>query len=216
MSRDKCPKVDIDPAGSGGDHHNTTFTLNDRDGFYKDVIVKALPGTQGLLNQYRNVKTFAEFKDDIEMFDLTGAGSLSAFAVMEAVSQMDKIVDEAKEIEKKIREEFILNIIMGLLFFIPFIGPAGGGAVATGVRSLLLLIEGSGEVGLAVYSVVNDPDNAFMTVFSTLMSVGSSRTGFRDAANSRRGMSSGEYNSLGNVKSKLDSIKHLRGGFCSL
>ncbi|GJC97766.1 glycoside hydrolase family 18 protein [Colletotrichum higginsianum] len=114
---------------------------------------------------------------------------------------MEKIVEEAKEIEKKRREEFILNMIMGFLFFIPFIGPTGGVGA---------------EVGLAVYSIVDDPDNAFMTVFSTLLGAGFSRGKFRDAANSRRGMSSGEYNSLGNVKPKLDSINNLRGGFCSL
>lgn len=277
VPRDKCPKVEFDPTGFGGGHPNTTFTLNDRNGFFKDIletwgieeewirfdkrqislangcqyagrdvndciawnsiffhdfptmnrdktkmhnpkdiIVKALPGTQELLERYRDMKTFAEFEDDIEMSDLTDAGSLPAFAVEEAVAQVEKIVEEAKEIEKKRREEFILNMIMGFLFFIPFIGPTGGGAIATGVRTLLRLIEVGAEVGLAVYSIVDDPDNAFMTVFSTLLGAGFSRGKFRDAANSRRGMSSGEYNSLGNVKPKLDSINNLRGGFCSL
>ncbi|KAL0930175.1 glycoside hydrolase family 18 protein [Colletotrichum truncatum] len=277
VPRDKCPKAEFDPTGFGGGHPNSTFTLTDREGFFKDiletwgieeewirfdkrqmstpngcqfagkdvndciawngiffhnfptmdggktkihnpkdVIVKALPGTQGLLDRYRDMKTFAEFEDDIEMSDLTDAGSLPAFAVEEAVAQMEKIVEEAKEIEKKRREEFILNMIMGFLFFIPFIGPAGGGALATGVRTLLRLIEVGAEVGVAVYSVVKDPDNAFMTVFSTLLGAGFSRGGFRSAAGSRRGMSSAEYNSLGNIKPKLDTINSLRGGMCSL
>lgn len=278
VPRDKCPKVEFDPTpGFSSDHPNTTFTLNDREGFFKDiletwgieeawitfdkrsmstpngcqyaekdvndciawngiffhgfptmdrdktkihnpkdVIVEALPGTQGLLDRYRDMKTFAEFDDDIEMSDLTDAGSLPAFAVEEAVAQMEKIVEEASEIEKKRREEFILNMIMGFLFFIPFIGPTGGGAIATGVRTLLRLVEVGAEVGVAVFSVVNDPDNAFMTVFSTLLGAGFSRGGFRDAAGSRRGMSSAEYNSLGNVKTRLDTINSLRGGMCSL
>lgn len=162
------------------------------------------------------MKTFAEFEHDLEMSDLTDAGSLPAFAVEEAVAQMEKIVDEANEIEKRRREEFILNMIMGFLFFIPFVGPAGGGAVAAGVRTLLRLIGAAGEAGMAVYGVVSDPDNAFMTVFSTLMGAGFGRGGFRSAANSRRGMSAAEYNGLGNVKPKLDTVSNLRGGMCAL
>ncbi|VBB80335.1 Putative Glycoside Hydrolase Family 18 [Podospora comata] len=182
----------------------------------KDVITEALPGAQDLLNRYRDMKVFAEFEHDIEMSDLTDAGSLPAFAVEEAVAQMDKIVEEAKEIEKRRREEFILNMIMGFLFFIPFIGPTGGGLIATSVRGLLTLIGVAGEVGVAVYSVVKDPDNAFTTVVGTLLGMGFSRGGFRGAANTRRGMSSTEYNSLGNIKPKLDTIGNLRGGMCAL
>ncbi|TIC91656.1 Killer toxin subunits alpha/beta [Colletotrichum higginsianum] len=147
VPRDKCPKVEFDPTGFGGGHPNTTFTLNDCNGFFKDVletwgieeewirfdkrqislangcqyagrdvndciawnsiffhdfptmdrdktkmhnpkdvIVKALPGTQELLERYRDMKTFAEFEDDIEMSDLTDASSLPAFAVEEVVA----------------------------------------------------------------------------------------------------------------------------------
>ncbi|KAK4247905.1 hypothetical protein C7999DRAFT_31717 [Corynascus novoguineensis] len=91
------------------------------------------------------------------------------------------------------------------LFFIPFIGPTGGGAIAAGVRILIQLVGAAGEVGMAVYGVVSDPENAFMTVFSTLMRAGFGRGSFRSAANSRRDMSSMEYNSLWNPKSKLDT-----------
>ncbi|EFQ36789.1 glycosyl hydrolase family 18 [Colletotrichum graminicola] len=277
VPRDKCPKAEFDPTGLGGDHPNSTFTLTDREGFFKDIhetwgvdeewitfskrqmsrangcqyagkdvkdciawnsiffhdfptmdsgktkinnpkdiIVKALPDAKGLLDRYRDMKTFAEFEDDLEMSDLTDSGSLPAFAVEQAVGEMEKIVKEASGIEKKRREEFILSMIMGFLFFIPFLGPTGGSAVAVGVRTLLRLIEVGAEVGLAVYSVVNDPDNAFMTVFTTLLAAGFSRGGFRDAARSRRGMSSNEYNSLGNIKLKLDIINTLWGSMCSL
>ncbi|KAK2024007.1 family 18 glycosyl hydrolase [Colletotrichum zoysiae] len=278
VPRDKCPKVEADPTGFGGDQPNTTFTLTDRSGFLKDiyetwgiaeewltfdgkrrmstpngcqyagkdvneciamnsiffynfpdmdvnktkmynpkdVIVKALPDAGGLLDRYRGMKTFAEFDDDIEMSDLTDSGSLPAFAMEQAVGEMDKIVKEANEIEKKRREELILNMIMGVLFFIPFLGPTGGSAIAVGMRTLLQLIEVGAEVGLAVYGIVNDPKNAFMTVFTTLLGVGFSRSGFRSAANSRRGMTTTEYNNLGSIKPNLDTIGSIRGGMCSL
>ncbi|KAK2063170.1 hypothetical protein LY76DRAFT_642709 [Colletotrichum caudatum] len=177
VPRDKCPKVGFDPTGFGGYHPNSTFTLTDREGFFKDIIetwgieeewitfskrqmslangcqfagkdrqdesqqpkgiiVKALPDAKGLLERYRDMKTFAEFKDDIEMSDLTDSGSLPAFAVEQAVGEMDKIVKEANEIEKKRREEFILDMIMGFLLFIPFLGPTGSSAVAAGSRKM--------------------------------------------------------------------------------
>ncbi|OHF03717.1 glycosyl hydrolase family 18 [Colletotrichum orchidophilum] len=75
-------------------------------------------------------------------------------------------------------------MIMGFLFLIFFISPVGGGAIATGLLSLFPLIEGGAAVGAAVYSVVYDPDNAFMTDFSTLLGAGFSRGGFQNAANS--------------------------------
>jgi hypothetical protein len=182
----------------------------------KDIISKALPDARGLLNQYRDIKTFAEFEDDLDMFDLTDAGSLPAFGIEEAVVQMEKIVEEANEIAQRLREEFILNMILGFLFFIPFIGPTGGSAVAAGVRSLLRLIGTAGKAGTALYGVVSDPDNAFITVLSTLIGAGFNRGGFRSTANSRRTISTKEYESLGNIKPKLDRINHVRNGMCSL
>lgn len=277
VPRDSCPKVEFDPTGFGGDYPNSTFTLTDREGFFKDIfetwgieeewikfdkrqmslangcqyagedvndciawnsiffhdfptmnrdtvkisnpkdlIVKALPDSKGLLDKYRDMKTFAEFEDDIEMSDLTDAGSLPAFSIEEAVVQMEKIVEEANEIEKRQREEFILNMIMGLLFFIPFVGPTGGGVIATGVRTLIRLIGAAGEIGMTVFGVISDPDNAFMTIFSSLMGAGFRSGAFRDAANSRRSMSSNEYNSLGNIKPNLDKVNNIRGGMCPL
>lgn len=161
------------------------------------------------------MKTFAEFEDDVKMFDLTNAGSLPAFTVEKTVAQVKKIVEEASEIQKKRRKEFIVNS-HGLPIFIPFIGPTGSGAIATGVRTLLRLVEVGPEVGVAVLSVINDPESAFMTIFSTLLGAGFSRGGFRDAARLRRGMGSADYNSLGDVKERLDAINKLRGGICPL
>jgi hypothetical protein len=103
---------------------------------------------------------------------------------------------------------------MGILFFIPAAGSAAGAAGLTAVRSMLRLIGTIGEAGMLVYDVVENPDNAFITIFSSLAGAGVGRSGFKNAANARRGMSSKEYESLGNVKVRLDKLTSIRGSSC--
>jgi hypothetical protein len=125
-------------------------------------------------------------------------------------------VDTANKIKKQEREEMILNFITGALFFIPVAGSAAGSAGLTALRSMLRLIGTAGEAGMAIHDLVKNPENAFMTVFSYLAGAGVGRGGFKNAANARRGMSSKEYESLGNVKVKLDKLTSIRGSSCKI
>jgi hypothetical protein len=134
----------------------------------------------------------------------------------EAVRDMDKIVDKAAEIEEAERKESILNFISGLLFFIPFVGSAIGSVGVSSLRSILSLIGAAGETGLLVYGIVEDPESALMAVFGLLAGAGVGRGGFRDAVETRRGMSSKEMNSLGPIKRKLDMVSDLQGSRCSV
>ncbi|KAI0000739.1 hypothetical protein F4779DRAFT_635570 [Xylariaceae sp. FL0662B] len=77
----------------------------------------------------------------------------------------------------------------------------------TAVHSLLRLIGTAGDAGTAVYDIANNHENDFTTVFSYLAGASLGRAGFRNAANSRRGMTSSEYDSLGGVKTKLDLVE---------
>ena len=148
------------------------------------------------------------------MSDLVDAASIPSYSAVEAVEAMEKIAEKADDIKKQEREEMILNFIMGILFFIPAAGSAAGAAGLTAVRSMLRLIGTIGEAGMLVYDVVENPDNAFITVFSYLAGAGVGRSGFKNAANARRGMSSKEYESLGNVKVRLDKLTSIRGSSC--
>jgi len=118
--------------------------------------------------------------------------------------------------KKKERQEMILNFVMGILFFIPVAGEAAGAAGLTAIRSMLRLIGTVGDAGMLVHDLVENPENAFMTVFSYLAGAGVGRAGFKNAANARRGMSSKEYESLGNVKVKLDKVTSIRGSSCKI
>lgn len=133
-----------------------------------------------------------------------------------AVDSMQAVVKEADEIKKAEREEMMLNFITGVLFFIPFLGDAAGAAGMTAVRSALELLDAAGNAGLLAYSVVEDPKNAFMTIFSTLAGAGVERAGWRDAAKARRDMSADDIKKLGSVKTKLDLIQDVRVRSCKI
>lgn len=182
----------------------------------KDIVGDSFPQATDMLDRFKIVRAYGNWDDQTLLSDLVDATSLPGYSTEEAVASMEKIVEKAGEIEEEERKQFILNFITGLLFWIPIVGEAVGAVGLTTLRSLLRLIGTVGEAGEAVYDVVNDPANAFMTVFSYLLGAGLGRAGFRNAANSRRGLTEAEYNSLSNVKTKLDIVQNIRGAICPI
>jgi hypothetical protein len=67
---------------------------------------------------------------------------------------------------------------------------------------------------MAVHDLIEDPDNAFMSVFGYLLGAGVGRAGFRKAAMPNRGMSSKKFDSLGNVKGRLVEFDNVRALTC--
>lgn len=181
----------------------------------KDIIGKSYPKAKDMLERFRVMQIAASYDEQMVESDLVDATSLPAFSVEEAVKSMEEIVKKAKEIEKKEREEFILNFITGILFFIPFVGEAVGAGL-TAVRAMARLIGATGEAALTIYEVVKDPDNAAMAVFSYLAGAGIGRSGFRNAANSRRAIPKSQIDGLGNVKTRLNEVESLRGVMCPI
>ena len=129
-------------------------------------------------------------------------------------AEKEKKALRKRDKKKQQREEMILNFIKGILFFIPAAGSAAGAAGLRAVRSMLRLIGTIGEASMFVCDVVENPDNAFITISRYLARAGVGRSGFKNAANARRGMSSKEYKSLGNVKVRLDKLTSIRGSSC--
>ncbi|KAF2027750.1 hypothetical protein EK21DRAFT_114539 [Setomelanomma holmii] len=148
--------------------------------------------------------------------DLVNATSLPSVSIEEAIASMEKIVAKADEIKRKEREEFILNFITGLLVFIPVAGEAASAAGLTAGRSLLRLIVAAGDLDMTLHDVIENPENAFTAVFTYLAGAGVGRVGFRNAANSWRGIPQKNYDSLVNVKINLDKVQSIRGNICSI
>ncbi|GAB1317047.1 hypothetical protein MFIFM68171_07257 [Madurella fahalii] len=182
----------------------------------KEIISDSLPNVGDMLNRFQVVSEYGDWNEFMLVSDLVDATSLPAFSSEEAVTSMEKIVETADEIVQAQREEFILSFITGLLFWIPFVGEAVGAAGMTTARTLLRLIGGVGEAGMAIHDVIGNPDNAFMAVFGYLLGAGVGRAGFKSAAESRRGMSADEFNSLANVKTRLMEYDDVRSLSCPL
>ncbi|GFF93568.1 killer toxin subunits alpha/beta [Aspergillus udagawae] len=182
----------------------------------KDLIGDSYGKTEDLLNRLKIVRDNADYDELMQWSALVDAGSLPALTIQTAVESMDKIVKTAKDISKKEREEFIVNFLTGLLFFIPFVGEAAGATGLTAVRSMLRLAGAAGETGLLVHDIIERPENAFMSVFSYLAWAGVGRAGFKNAANARRSMKASDINNLGPMKVDLDLIETVRGVTCRI
>ncbi|KAH6625093.1 hypothetical protein C7974DRAFT_454971 [Boeremia exigua] len=182
----------------------------------KKVIGDSYDTASGTLDRFKTMRIAGLYDEQTQMADLVDAASIPSYSAVEAVEAMQKIAGKADELKKQEREEMILNFIMGILFFIPVAGSAAGAAGLTAVRSMLRLIGTIGEAGMLVHSLIENPENAFMVIFSSLASAGVGRSGFKNAANARRGMSSKEYESLGTIKVKLDQITSIRGSSCKI
>lgn len=179
----------------------------------KKIIGDSLPMANDMLSRFQVLREFADYDEMMLVSDVVDATSLPGFSAEEAVSSMSKIVEKADEIEKAEREEFILGFIMGFLFFIPFVGEAAAAGMTT-TRALLRLIGTAGDAGVMIYDVVQDPQNAFMSVFGFLTGAGVGRSGFRKAADARRSMSTKELDGLGNIKLKLEREQNIRVMSC--
>ncbi|KAF2119736.1 hypothetical protein BDV96DRAFT_642744 [Lophiotrema nucula] len=180
----------------------------------KKLIGDSYPRAEEMLERFKIMDLMGDWDEQTMLSDLVDATSLPAFSTQEAIASMGKIVEKANDIEKKEREELILDFITGLLFFIPLFGEAAGAASLTTARTLLHLIGAVGDTALTIYDVVKNPENAFMAVFTYLAGAGVGRAGFKDAANSRRGISQKDYDGLGNVKTSLDKIDSIRSIMC--
>ena len=180
----------------------------------KKIIGDSYPNATDMLDRFRVMAAAGDWDDQMAFSDLVDSTSLPSYSTVEAVAAMEKIVELADEIKKREREEFSMDCIMGLLFFIPFAGEAAGAAGLTAVRSIIRLIGASGDAAMTVYDIVEDPKNAFMTVFMYVAGAGIGRGGFKNAANARRSMSQNDLAGLGNVKKSLDRVESLRGLMC--
>ncbi|KAI0190106.1 glycoside hydrolase family 18 protein [Astrocystis sublimbata] len=181
----------------------------------KDIVSKSYDKFQDLLFRLQLLSKIGDLDLLLSSQDVADASSLPALTIASAIDSMDKVVEQAKEIEKMEREEFIANFLGGILFFVPFVGEALGPALAA-VRVALTIAEIAGEAALLTYSVVSDPDNAFSAVFSTVAGAALSRGSWGKAARERRGLSDQDSKKLGSVHADLMKIENIRSGLCTI
>lgn len=81
----------------------------------KEIFTKSKVQTSQLVENFEIVKDFNLYDTLMPWSDLVDATSLPALTSEAAVKNVQKIIDKANEIEKQEREEFILNMIMGII-----------------------------------------------------------------------------------------------------
>ena len=176
----------------------------------KKAVGDSYSKAKDMLNRFKIVNEFSYYDELLQVSDVVDATSLPAFTTVEAVESMVKIVETVKKIEKQKREAFILNFLMGLLFWIPMVGELVGPELAA-IGNMLRLIGVVGDTAMTIYDMVQDPKNAFAAVFGLLAGAGVKPKGFKDAAGKRRELTgTKEFNALGNVKTQLDRIEVIR------
>jgi hypothetical protein len=183
----------------------------------KDVVGDSNDESKDLLDRLNVLITMATFDEIEDPADLVDAAMLPALSIQSGIQNMEKVAKKAEEIEKAERQEMILNFISGFLFFVPFVGSAAGSVGMASVRAILSMLNVVGEAGLLTYAVVDDPDNAFMTIFSSLAGAGLGRGGgWGKAAKSKRDMPQKDLEALGDVKTKVDRFEDVKSPSCRI
>lgn len=88
--------------------------------------------------------------------------------------------------------------------------------MAVFIRVGLQIAEAAGNATLLAVSIIQDPNNAFEAVFTTLAGAGLSRGSWTKAADERRGLSDADSRKLGSIHLNLTKIKIVRDGVCTL
>ncbi|KAL6819259.1 hypothetical protein V8C40DRAFT_268832 [Trichoderma camerunense] len=162
---------------------NITYTLEDSDAFYKAIS-----------DVYEIEESWIPFGDvdkqqDIWIWNYPVAGDAKVFTpkdvTRESYNGLNDLLNRLK-IMRSVGNHDDSHFIIGIPFFIPF-------------------------VGYAARAVVEDPKNDFMASFSTLAGAGVER-----AAYLRRDMLADDIKNLGLVKAKLDLIQGVRVRVCKI
>ncbi|KAL1838072.1 hypothetical protein VTJ49DRAFT_3092 [Mycothermus thermophilus] len=130
--------------------------------------------------------------------------AMPVFLLEDAVASMKEVKKIGQEERDRKKKEFILKILEGILFLIPFVGAAIGGLGRTGaaLARMLMAIDATGSAGLAVYSLVEDPSMAPVAILAMVLGgVGAGGTRgaqrYRDLALAKGKLTSGQKNDLG-------------------
>ncbi len=211
---------DVEQCIAQTDHFFYDYPLADNDKIQvfnpKDIIQAAFPKMDDMIGNFHVMQEWNDLDGLMLDSDLVDATSLPAFSAQEAVANMQAIVDKVKDIQKKQREELILDFLSGALMLIPFVGEEASAAGLVAVGQALRLLTDIGDLATTIYTVVKDPKNAFVAVFGYLATAGVGRDGYKNAAETRRHMSGDEYDKLGNVKTHLDKVQDFLGVTCAI
>jgi hypothetical protein len=177
----------------------------------KSIIGGNYTQMRGLTTRMENESKDADISlSMVSRSDIVDSGSLPALMMQFAITNMNKIIETANEIIEQERKSMIANFLMAFLMFIPMAGATAGALGSSILRTILNVAGELASIGVGIYEVVDDPDNALLAVFGLLLG-GVSLTPFKEVAQARRNMKSEELDKLGPIKTDLGRIDTLKG-----
>ncbi|KAF9885845.1 hypothetical protein FE257_012317 [Aspergillus nanangensis] len=167
----------------------------------KDVVETALAKLKGLPDQISSILSDLEGGNVLtNMDEIIDSISLPIFMVMEAVENMEQVVDIAEDIEEEKRKQILYAFLGAILFLVPVAGEVLGAVTSLATIGRIVALAGvAGNAAFDVYNVVKEGDNDPLAIMSiilaplALLDVGA----VAKAAKIRRSMSPEEMIKLG-------------------
>lgn len=164
----------------------------------KDIMTQAMPHIQNLTENM----VMAQIELALGLWmgltdDVVQSFLMAVFLLSQAVTNMQNVVDVAEKY-KEAKKEIINNILMGTLLVLPFLGELD--MIADSLLSISRIITMIGDAGIGamtVYSVVEDPKMALLTILETLLMYGMRNLGdFNRMGTARRDMTKDDIKSI--------------------
>lgn len=134
---------------------------------------------------------------DEDSGELVDALVLPIFMMSAGLTEMEKVVEMAKEIEESEKISLIMNLLTSILLVVGGFGGVAAGASSVALRTMgvwLVRVAEGGNTAVGLYTAVNDPKTIPLLIFGLVMSKTSLRSAsnVKQAANYRQKMTSGE------------------------
>lgn len=180
----------------------------------KELLGPNIDGTKNFLSDlHLQLKAESFGVSAASSSELVDAASVPALMAASGVESMRKVVDVANEVIAKELQESIFLFISSLLMLIPGVGMILSGPAFAGLRSLIRLLGTLAETAMAIYDIVQDPNNAIWAVLGLAVGGGMGGRGgikFKEIAAKRRTFTEKEYKGPVPTRGDLDKIKDSR------
>ncbi|KAL3430403.1 hypothetical protein BDV09DRAFT_189290 [Aspergillus tetrazonus] len=169
----------------------------------KDVVSEAYNKLKALLPQLSDVVERVkndEFFGDIN--ELIDAVSMPVLMVSDAIENMQSIIEIAEEIEEAKAKAILFAFLGAIFFFVPVIGEVMGAVSSlASIGRIVSLLGAPGNVALDVYTILEEPENAPLAIFSLV----------GQTARARREMPASDVAKLGDrLSARLNIISKLK------
>lgn len=167
----------------------------------KEILDEAIPSTDDLITVA--VSTFADMRlghSDSDPADIVTSFSMPIFMMQDASESIKEIKKIGEDMKKTHTRNLVLNILTIVFAVIPFAGLAAtalGGAAR--IATAALIVGEAGNAAISIVDIIDNPESAPFAVLGMLIGAAglrggkvSARSAFKQAADARRALGSGE------------------------